>query len=530
MEITSGTNRNEAGPLGDPVVHAGSMLPIGGGTSDRFKPFRLDTTAHDGAYAVSFVLDITATAYRPDLRIVVDIAVDAGAIGIGCMVHDCSAFVDTEQTILAGRRRKVYVAMGAPGIARHLMLRNGSHAGPSVARVHAIEVRQVEPDEERNEAIQSSLWEVPGLASADFPRIGGGADAAQWALTRLGTGVASDLDAVIFPLAVTHTSRVWDWERCTQDFLRERYQRPGRLEGLPPFEELPSAEESRSYSGRLTLFDLILDSDGVHFVPTRCIDSELKANHVSRVENDLVVCCDDCVFVVSANCEVGAGDIERIDDPWFAGLQMVFPIDNTRCVVSASAPDALMVLDLVQRRVVHRWRVPAENYGRNYNLTDTMSVHDHYIANDMQLTHLNCAYPDGSGGFWISTLAQGDIGHVAADGTYDRMASGFIGCHGVRYSKELGVLYFSDSCTGRLIGLDAARAPRTLGSVDSRWLHDSQHLAGDLFILCVGDKNAIVVLDGSSNREIVRFDMRARGENVQFVNRIGDTIFRRREK
>ena len=189
-----------------------------------------------------------------------------------------------------------------------------------------------------------------------------------------------------------------------------------------------------------------------------------------------------------------------------------------------------MVLDVAQRRVVHRWRVPAERYGRNYDLTEKMSVHDHYIANDIQLAHLNCAYPDGGGGFWVSTLAQGDIGHVTADGSYEVVASGFVGCHGVRYSRELSLLYFSNSCTGRLIGIGADCTPRVLGSVDSRWLHDAQHLAGDLFLLCVGDKNAIVVLDTRSNDEIARFDMRARGENVQFVNRLGDAIFRRREK
>ena len=74
-----------------------------------------------------------------------------------------------------------------------------------------------------------------------------------------------------------------------------------------------------------------------------------------------------------------------------------------------------------------------------------MSVQDHHIANDIQLGHLNCAYPDGHGGFWVSTLGQGDIGHVMPNGDYELIASGFVGCHGIRYSDELGYLYFSDS-------------------------------------------------------------------------------------
>ena len=281
--------------------------------------------------------NIPEAAHQSDLSIVVDIGVESGAIGVGCMVQDYSAFVDDEQTFPAGPRRKIYVAVGAPGAARHLMLRNGSHDGRSVARVHGIEVRQVGPDEERNEAIQFSFWDVPLPALTEFPRIGGGAEAARQALERLGTGHHSDLNAMVFPLAVTHTSRVWDWERCSQDYLRERYRKPDRLEGLPAFEELPSVEASQSYSGRVTLFELVLDSDGVHFLPTRCIDSRLKASHICRISNDLIVCCDGCVSVMPAN-QSGAGAIAEVDDPWFAGLQMVFPIDDKRCVLSASGP------------------------------------------------------------------------------------------------------------------------------------------------------------------------------------------------
>src|ERR1700683_2986858 len=96
------------------MIHAGSVAPIGDDASG-FPAFRVETIADDGAYAVSFRLDIAAAAYRPDLRIMVDIGVEAGVIGVGCMVQDYSAFVDDEQIITAGPRRKVYVAVGAPG-------------------------------------------------------------------------------------------------------------------------------------------------------------------------------------------------------------------------------------------------------------------------------------------------------------------------------------------------------------------------------------------------------------------------------
>jgi hypothetical protein len=74
--------------------------------------------------------------------------------------------------------------------------------------------------------------------------------------------------------------------------------------------------------------------------------------------------------------------VERIDDPWFAGLHIVFPVDNADCVISASGPDAVLLLDLNLRRVVWRWRLPADRYGCDYELTDSMSVQDHYIANE----------------------------------------------------------------------------------------------------------------------------------------------------
>ena len=266
--------------------------------------------------------------------------------------------------------------------------------------------------------------------------------------------------------------------------MRNRYTRPGRLKELPPFQELPPAQGARSHTGHLTLFDLTLDGDGITLAATRCIDSQDKIQDACRMGRRLVICLEDYVIVHPADTDDVAIDseLERIDDPWFAGLHTVFPVDDSRCVISASAPDAILLLDIKQRRVVWRWRVPADRYGRNYELTDLMSVQDHHIANDLQLAHLNCAFPDGDGGFWISTLGQGDIAHVSASGAYELLATGFVGCHGLRYSQELSCLYFSDSCNGRLISIGHDRVAKTIGTVESYWLHDAQHLAGD--ILC----------------------------------------------
>jgi hypothetical protein len=529
-DIPSRDNKPEL--IGVPVVHAGVTIPIETSTSNAvFRPFRLETIAHEGGYAVSFSLDSPPSADRSNVGVIVHIEVESGAIGIGCVCDDFSAFVDVEQTISAGPRRKAYVTTGASGMAKHLMLRNANPEGASVACVYGIDLYHVDASEERQASIQYSFWDAPIAEPEQFHKSGGEAETARRVLASIGAALGADLQAVTFPLALTHTSRVWDWQRCTADFLRDRYQRLGRLHDLPPFEELPPAHKARSYSGRLTLFDLTIDGNGINLAASRCIDSDYKLNHACRLGDKLVLCLEDYVVVVPANRgAIGSNSesaVERIDDRWFASLQTVFPIDHAHCVISASAPDALMVLDLIRRRVVWRWRVPADRYGRNYELTDTMSLQDHFIANDLQLAHLNCAYPDGRGGFWISTLGQGDIAHVAANGDYELIASGFVGCHGVRYSPELDLLYFSDSCAGRLISIGTDRVPRVIATVDSRWLHDAQHLAGDIFLLSLGDTNAIVVLDASSNAQLARFDMQARGENVQFVNRIGEPVYKR---
>ena len=519
-----------SGPIGAAVPHGAAVVQAIGPRvpPPDFQPILIETEAQESSNAVSFGLtmprELGGTGQR---RVVVDLEVEAGAVGIGCTTADYSAYVDREMFVPQGNRRKVYVPVGPLGAAGHLMFRNASLRGGSVARIHSITVNRVEADQEKQENVRSSLWDAPLLPPLGVSREGEAGEKFNQAWANLRSALGPDVTRVAFPIAVTHTSRVWDMQRSSQEFLRNRYARPRRFDALPPFEELPPCREARSHSGHLTLFDLSFTAEEISLTSTRCIDSEFKIQHVCRAGDRLVICLEDYVLALpDASAKLG-GDaehlqIERIDDPWFAGLHTVFPVDASRCIISASGPDALLLLDLAQSRVIWRWRLPADRYGRNYELTDQMSVHEHYIHNDIQLAHLNCAFPDDRGGFWISTLGQGDIGHVKPDGSYNVIASGFVGCHGIRYSQDRGSLYFSDTCTGRLIGIGEDCVPRTIGAVESLWLHDVQHLAGDIFVLCVGDKNAIVVLDASSNTEVARFDMKARGENVQFINLIGE--------
>src|SRR5204863_1682541 len=131
--------------------------------------------------------------------------------------------------------------------------------------------------------------------------------------------------------------------------------------------------------------------------------------------------------------------------------------------------------------------------------------------------HLTCAYPDGRGGCYVSTLIQGDIGHVDPDGAYALLDRGHVGCHGVRVSQDGRAIYFTDSCGGRLMRLEPGHQACEVQSVDSRWLHDVEQLDPDLYMFCLGDKNEVVLMDVNHGEEWGRFAMDSRGVNVQFA-------------
>ena len=101
-------------------------------------------------------------------------------------------------------------------------------------------------------------------------------------------------------------------QRSSQEFLRNRYARPRCFDALPPFEELPSCREARSYSGHLTLFDLTFTAEEISLTSTRCIDSELKIQHVCRVGERLVICLEDHLLALpDASAKLG-GDAEHV--------------------------------------------------------------------------------------------------------------------------------------------------------------------------------------------------------------------------
>jgi hypothetical protein len=271
--------------------------------------------------------------------------------------------------------------------------------------------------------------------------------------------------------------------------------------------------------------DLTVGRDGgARVVARRCIDSSFKIQHATQVGEQLVLCCENFLAVLPIadapleNVSLHPGSSCRIDDNWFSGLHTVFPVNDDVCLVSSSGADAALWVDLRSRKVIRRWRLPSELYGGNYELTPAMSVARHYIHNDIQLGHLNCAYPDGNDGCYVSTLAQGDIGHVDEKGRYSLLARGFVGCHGVRLAMDRRSLYFSDSCGGRLMQLGLDGSVRERWSVNSSWLHDVEQADRDLYLFCLGDRNEVALVDLTNGQERGRFAFTNRGANVQFVS------------
>jgi len=167
-----------------PVIHAGTVTLLSAAEPNvPFQPFRLETIAHDGAYGVSFRIEIPESACRFGLRAVVDIEVESGAVGIGLLSEDYSSFLGVESVILSGSRRKVSIAMAGADAVKQLMLRNANHDGASIARVYGIDMtdRQLDSDE-----LFGDLDELGRATAQDTPLpflfcvVSWGAAATQW--------------------------------------------------------------------------------------------------------------------------------------------------------------------------------------------------------------------------------------------------------------------------------------------------------------------------------------------------------------
>jgi len=449
-------------------------------------------------YSVSFPLQLPDLP-TPDLRpfVVVDVMVLEGMIGIGVLDHNFRDFISPEVDAQAtGRPASIELRVDAMNPAAHVMVRNTApHGVPSRFRVLGAALRFRTRDDRllipsECAQIQPTVHAVPAL-----------------------TGT--------FDVLISHTSRRWNPAQGDREYLAERYAKPGRLDDLPPFDSLPP--NNAPYHGRLTVCRIELSPSTVTSRILQHYNSPEKIQHTCLVGDAIVVCFDSGLAVFA--CRDGSGiepipeRMERIADPWLGGLHTVVPVgDGRTCLVSSSGADAILWLDVPRRQVVRRWRLPASRYGVNYALDDTTWLSEHYIPNDMQLGHLNCAAPDGRGGVFCSVLGQGDVGRVDPNGAFDLLVSGYVGCHGVRYDTGAELLYFCDSCRGRLMRVDGHDRATVLFDAGSRWLHDAVHLGDGVFLITLGDTNRLVLVDTTQGRLFAEWDFSSVDGTLQFLS------------
>lgn len=326
-------------------------------------------------------------------------------------------------------------------------------------------------------------------------------------------------------LFITHSGRVTDANRCSLNFLTARYHSTqDRLKRLPPFEELPPEREYATYGGAISIY-LVENPEKAECRVRKlgAIREKRKVQHVAVISpTDVLVGFQsaierwqfreplDSLDRVPARYEI----IRRYRHHFLPGLHTIFPVTSELVAISASASDAVLLMNITNGNVERVLRMPEEIYGCNYELSATMDLSEHYIHNDCQTTHINCAFPfDRGRRLVVSTLIQGAIGIFDLEsGSYRELIRGFVGAHGARVSEE-GSVYFADSVNGNLVFVNNDGAITRRFSVESRWLHDVQQVAGSLYAFTLADRNEFAVIDIDDGRMVYRKRFRVLSEN-----------------
>lgn len=191
------------------------------------------------------------------------------------------------------------------------------------------------------------------------------------------------------------------------------------------------------------------------------------------------------------------------------------PDGRGRMLLSASASDSVLIVDAESLSVVDAWRLPESLYGRNFDLSRFDDCRRHFINNDLQTTHVNCAAPCGDGVI-ASSLIPGAIGVFDASGAYREVMHGFVGCHGVRPSPA-GGFYFCDSCLGTVVSAESDGRMTGRYDAGSSWLHDAQHVGGDVYALAVADRNTVEFVDLKSGKTLATISGEGFGRSTQFL-------------
>jgi len=307
-------------------------------------------------------------------------------------------------------------------------------------------------------------------------------------------------------LCVTYSDRPLEPERCDLEFLRARYAKADRLPPSAPFESLLPLSHYAGSGGGIAIYDV--GRDGSSSPRLVC------AFRVQTCKPQHSIWHDGLVWVLGVDrVEIYDPDLRCVGvvtDPWLSGAHTIATDGNGCLLLSCSASDSVLWLDIASRQIVNAVRLPERVYGFNYRLSRTDSVVDHYITNDLQTTHVNCAWPWRKG-VLTSSLIPGALGWFDTTGDYRELLRGMVGCHGARVRSDREELYCCDSCAGTLVFLDAGgRIVRRLDT-DSHWLHDSLQLSGDLFATNRYDKGDVVLWDVATGTRQTTIDVSMHG-------------------
>jgi hypothetical protein len=312
-------------------------------------------------------------------------------------------------------------------------------------------------------------------------------------------------------LTLTHSSRTTNLDRCSAEFLRCRFGDLERLTSLPPFASLPPAEVL--YSGGISFYRVLRDGGRVR------LESLGQVRHRDRIQHVALLGADDLLAGFEHRLErwrlrvpldgkrrITARDVEvtgRFEHPHLVGLHTVEPLANGRVALSCATADAVLVLDLASGEVERTLRFPADLYGQGYEL-DAADLRRHTVPDEAQTTHVNAAFRAGGSELVVSAFIPGAIGRIdLATGDYKEICRGFVGCHGARMSAG-GETYFADSTAGALVFLREDGTVARRFAVGSRWLHDVQQIAGDVYAFALADRNELRICDVGTGELLCR--------------------------
>ena len=307
-------------------------------------------------------------------------------------------------------------------------------------------------------------------------------------------------------IALTHSARVVDPARCSHAFLRDRYADPARLELRPPFESLDSYARHAGLPGpAVSFFRYDETAQPPRLTSAGCVFPPRKVQHAVIIDERSVRVCYGThleTWRLSRSLlgwlplrTANVTPVQRIAHPHFPGLHTAFSLNERSVLVPSSGSDRVFLVDSQSGRVQRTFVFPDDAFAPGYDLTEAHDLRAHYIHNDLQRTHVNCASPFGEDHFVVSTLIDGVIGTFDLQtGEFSELARGYHGAHGARSNTE-GEVYFCDSPRGQVVFLDRSGALLRQYRVDSIWLHDAQQLYGSVYALSVADANALRIVD-----------------------------------